>query len=147
MIKGSEAPSRARQIVNKGDILFSTVRPYLRNIAVVDEGDDENIASTGFLILRPISEMIGPYLFNVVRSPTFLQYIEKFYRGANYPAVNESDILNSEIPLPPDNKLINFSHFVYEIDNKISTQKNCVNVIDSLNEQLFFQLFTGELVI
>ena len=46
-ILGSEAPSRARQIVKSGDILFSTVRTYLKNIAYVEEQYDNQIASTG----------------------------------------------------------------------------------------------------
>ena len=48
-----DAPSRARQIVHAGDVLFATVRPYLRNIACVPNNYDEQIASTGFSVLRP----------------------------------------------------------------------------------------------
>src|ERR1051326_8699774 len=51
----ADAPSRARQIVHSGDVLFSTVRPYLRNIAPVPEKYDHEIASTGFSVLRPAS--------------------------------------------------------------------------------------------
>ncbi len=45
---GSNAPSRARQLVKEGDILFSTVRTYLKNIAKVKQFYDGQIASTGF---------------------------------------------------------------------------------------------------
>jgi len=51
---GKEAPSRARQVVRSGDILFSTVRTYLKNIAMVDDGYDGQVASTGFCVIRPI---------------------------------------------------------------------------------------------
>lgn len=51
-LKLSEAPSRARQVVQTGDVLFSTVRPYLRNIAAVPSPLDGEIASTGFAVLR-----------------------------------------------------------------------------------------------
>ena len=49
---GENAPSRARQLVKTGDILFSTVRTYLKNIAIVSEEYDGQIASTGFCIIR-----------------------------------------------------------------------------------------------
>ena len=48
LITGKEAPSRARQVVKQSDILFSTVRPYLKNIALVDGIYDGQVASTGF---------------------------------------------------------------------------------------------------
>ena len=41
----TEAPSRARQKICAGDVLFSTVRPYLRNIAPVEQQFDRQIAS------------------------------------------------------------------------------------------------------
>ena len=50
---GKEAPSRARQLIKSGDILFSTVRTYLKNIAMVSRLYDRQIASTGFTVIRP----------------------------------------------------------------------------------------------
>jgi len=43
-----ESLSRARRKLKQGDILFSMVRPYLENIAYVEEKYDKAIASTGF---------------------------------------------------------------------------------------------------
>ncbi len=100
-ILGSEAPSRARQIVKSGDILFSTVRTYLKNIAFVEEQYDNQIASTGFCVIRPKKEVYGKFIFNFVQTQDFLKKLELLQRGANYPAVRESDILSQQIPLPP----------------------------------------------
>lgn len=50
---GREAPSRARRVVAKGDVLFSTVRTYLKNIAVVPQSLDGALTSTGIAVLRP----------------------------------------------------------------------------------------------
>src|SRR5262249_4848842 len=48
-----EAPSRARKIVRKGDVLYSCVRPYLLNIAVVEtEISPPPIASTAFAVMN-----------------------------------------------------------------------------------------------
>src|SRR5262249_16934531 len=44
---GKNAPSRARRVVQEGDVLFSTVRTYLRNIARVPEELDGSLTSTG----------------------------------------------------------------------------------------------------
>lgn len=60
-ILGSEAPSRARQAVLPGDVLFSTVRPYLRAIAPVPSLQ-QPVASTGFCVLRPAAGVDRRYL-------------------------------------------------------------------------------------
>jgi type I restriction enzyme S subunit len=54
IIESSDAPSRARKLVSQGTVIYSTVRPYLLNIAIVDRPfDPEPIASTAFAILNP----------------------------------------------------------------------------------------------
>jgi len=52
VIAATEAPSRARKLVERGDVLYSCVRPYLLNIAVLDEVvKPRAIASTAFAVL------------------------------------------------------------------------------------------------
>ena len=55
-IKTANAPSRASRYTQKGDVVFSMVRPYLRNIAKVSV--DGCIASTGFYVCSPIDDLI-----------------------------------------------------------------------------------------
>src|SRR4051794_2320975 len=49
----AEAPSRALRLVQKGDILVSTVRPYLRSFCRVDSDETDLVASTGFAVISP----------------------------------------------------------------------------------------------
>ncbi len=98
---GKEAPSRARQLVVKDDILFSTVRTYLKNIAQVPEKYNNQIASTGFSVLRPAKGIKPNYLFFYSLSKSFLDKIEGFQRGTSYPAVRDKDVRIQAIPIPP----------------------------------------------
>ena len=59
----SIASSRARQIVKKGDTLFSTVRVNLERIAFVDKEIPNAIASTGFTVIRANEKAESEYLF------------------------------------------------------------------------------------
>jgi hypothetical protein len=45
-LRNSEAPSRARLEIKSGDVLFSLVRPYLKNVAKVPEELNGQIASS-----------------------------------------------------------------------------------------------------
>lgn len=96
---GNEAPSRAKQLVRVGDILFSTVRTYLRNIAVVDEIYNGQIASTGFCVIRPSCFAATKFIFYWVQADSFLTPLAELQRGTSYPAVRDSDVFTRPIPL------------------------------------------------
>ena len=100
-LKIEEAPSRAKQIVQLNDILVSTVRPNLNAVTIIDnETKNKMVASTGFCVLRA-SEKIEPrYLFYFVQSPTFINSMTAQATGASYPAVSNSIVKSSHIPLP-----------------------------------------------
>lgn len=96
-----DAPSRARQLVQSGDILLSTVRPYLNGAARVPARLDGATASTGFCVLRPDPKRLSAeYLFQWVRSPAFISDMTIKATGASYPAVSDRIVFDSELPLP-----------------------------------------------
>ncbi len=104
VITGRNAPSRARQSVRKGDILFSTVRTYLRKIALVELDYPNPVASTGFTVIRPGEGVSSQFLFFQVLSDNFLEPLHKLQTGTSYPAVRDRDVLSQPILLPPTNE-------------------------------------------
>lgn len=100
-VTGRTAPSRARQAVRQDDILFSTVRTYLRNIARVERDYPNAVASTGFAVLRPAKGVSSEYLFYQLLSDDFLQPLHSLQTGTSYPAVRSSDVLAQPVLLPP----------------------------------------------
>ena len=98
---GESAPSRARKRVRDGDVLFATIRPTLKRVAVVPKSLDGNIASTAFCILRADPAKIdNRFLYYAVCSDGFADSIASLQRGVSYPAVTDSDVLAQEIPVP-----------------------------------------------
>lgn len=100
-IVGADAPSRARKVIRKGDVIVSTVRPNLNAVALVPENLDNHICSTGFSVLRPSEKLLSGYLFAFVRSPSFIDYLVSRTTGANYPAVNDGEVKDVPVPVPP----------------------------------------------
>ena len=96
-----DAPSRARQEVRAHDVVFSTVRTYLKNIALVPEYLDGQIASTGFSVLRASNATLPKYLFYYSLTPSFLNALAELQRGTSYPAVRDGDVRAQRIPLAP----------------------------------------------
>ena len=115
-----KAPSRARKIVKEGSIIYSTVRPYLLNMCIIDKKfSHEPIASTAFAILNPFKGLNNKYLFYYLQTPTFINYVNKVMSGVAYPAINDKKLYNALITLPP-----------------LEEQKRIVEKIDALFEEL-----------
>lgn len=102
VLSADGAPSRARKIVHKGDVLYSCVRPYLLNIAVVEDHiKPKPIASTAFAVLNAFGLVAPRYLWTVLRSPFMVEQVELKMRGQAYPAINDSDFAQLPFPLAP----------------------------------------------
>jgi type I restriction enzyme S subunit len=77
------------------------VRPNLNAVALVPGNLDNQICSTGFSVLRPSEKVLSGYLFAFVRSPAFVDYLVARTTGANYPAVNDGEVKDVPVPVPP----------------------------------------------
>ncbi len=98
-IKTANAPSRASRYTQKGDVVFSMVRPYLRNIAKVSV--DGCIASTGFYVCSPIDDLNSEYCYYLMISDYVVTGLNQFMKGDNSPSINKSHIDEWLFPLPP----------------------------------------------
>ena len=102
----SEAPSRASRAVFDGSIVFSLVRPYLKNIAYIDESLAHCIASTGFYVCTSNGILYSKYMFLLLISDYTIQGLNQYMKGDNSPSIRKDDIENWLFPIPPYNEQI-----------------------------------------
>lgn len=100
-VETSKAPSRASRKVHEGDTLFSMVRPYLKNIAFIDELLKDCIASTGFYVCQPDRMLYPRYLFLILISSYFIDGVMEFMKGDNSPSIRTENLENMLLPIPP----------------------------------------------
>src|SRR5258706_16108043 len=96
----ANAPTRARQWVKPGDVLVSLTRPNLNAVALVTSELDGAVASTGFDVLRP-QGVLPEWVFNRVRSQSFVSDVCEAVQGVVYPAILPADVRRHELPIPP----------------------------------------------
>ena len=137
----SNAPSRAQQKVEYGDIIVSTVRPNLKNVALIKQHDSNLVASSGFCVLRPTDDIERNYLFRYITSDIFTQHIMKLTTGANYPAVRDLDVRDSTIPLPPQSTQLAIVSELDKINELIRLKKEQLKDFDNLAQSLFYEMF------
>ena len=118
-IKKEKAPSRASRKLHENDVLFSMVRPYLKNIALVTDKYKNAIASTGFYVITPGKDIHPHYLLWMMLSSYVVDGLNMFIKGDNSPSINNCHIEDYLYPIPP----------------KVEQQR-IVSQIDKLFEQL-----------
>ncbi len=99
IMRTADAPSRATRYTKAGDVLFSMVRPYLRNIAIVPENGW--IASTGFYVCSPSKLLLSQYCYYLMLSDYVVDGLNQYMKGDNSPSINNSHILSWLYPIPP----------------------------------------------
>lgn len=130
-LPGAEAPSRARKVVEEGDVIVSMTRPNLNAVALVGAEHNECIASTGFDVLKPI-EVEPRWIFAAVRSAQFVDAMCDKVQGALYPAVKSADIREHEIPLPPLAEQTRIAQKLDELLAQVDTLKARTDSIPAL---------------
>lgn len=143
-VLGKDAPSRARQLVSTGDILVSTVRPYLNGVARVHDPLDGATASTGFCVLRPNLAKIDPsFLFHWVCTPDFVDDMVRKSSGASYPAVSDRIIHESKIPLPPLPEQRRIAGILDQADVLRRKRADALSRLNALGQAIFFEMFVA----
>ena len=136
IIAADKAPSRARKIVDIDDILYSTVRPYLHNMCIVDRSfSHQPIASTGFAALTCHTGFYNEFLFYYLMSPDFDAYANDTdnAKGVAYPAINDNKLYQALIPVPPAAEQKRIVEKIKEVFPYVDTYRTAYAETESLN--------------
>ena len=142
-LRFAEAPSRARRMVRKGDILVSTVRPYLRKLARVREAQDNLVVSTGYAVVRPEDRVVdGRFLYQHILSIGFVEHLKPRMSGSNYPAVTAHDVGSYPLSLPPLPEQHKIAAILSSVDDAIEKTQAVIDQARIVKRGLMQELFT-----
>ncbi len=140
-----EAPSRARRITRKGDVIISTVRTYLQAIAQVEQ--DGLIVSTGFAVIRANKLTDPQFLAFTLRSNGTISWIVANSKGISYPAITANELLQAPIPLPPLSEQQAIVAYIEEkvqsIDTLVSALEEEIAKLKELKQSIISDAVTG----
>ena len=148
ILKVKNAPSRASRYTQAGDVLFSMVRPYLKNIALVEEGSC--IASTGFFVCSPMQLLTSEYCYYMMLSDYVVYGLNQYMKGDNSPSINNGHITSWLYPIPPINEQLRITTeikkwFVF-IDDLESEEIELESLIKQVKSKILDLAISGKLV-
>lgn len=143
---GKDAPHRARKKIFTNDIIFATVRPYLKRIAIVDEQFNGEICSTAFCVIRVKKHFVDHrFVFYYLINDKFVNSVSEHQRGSSYPAITDKDVLNGFIPLPPLPEQQAIADILQAIDEKIEKEEAKKKALENLFKSMLNNLMSGKL--
>ena len=127
-----QLPDRAQMLIRKDDVLCARVFDSEENIALVPEEYDGNVASTGFVILRP-RDIPSELLYYYMRLPSTIKQVRYLCRGTILPSCRDEDILKIRIPVISDEDRVKMIvSCVRDIESKRSEVKQSLKSLSSL---------------
>jgi type I restriction enzyme S subunit len=138
----ANAPSRARRRVRSGDILVSTVRPYLRSFAQIRDAVPNLVASTGFAVIRPLDVVDSDFLYQHVLGDDFVEFLKPRMKGGNYPAVTGGDVASYPLVLPPPLEQRKIAAILSSVDDTIESSQAVIDQLQIVKRAMMAELLT-----
>ena len=141
LLKKDEIPSRAKRILRNNDFIISTVRPNLKQFSFIEEAQENLIASTGFCVISSNNSKLAWYLYSLITSDLFTEYLVKIADGGAYPAFNPKEIEDAIIPLPDKDNLEFISDTSRFFHKKIQLNTQINQILEQIAQALFKSWF------
>lgn len=137
----SEAPSRAKRLVEDGDTILATVRPNLRSFLYIKNPPSNMVVSTGFVVLHPGSEIDTRFLYYTVTCQKFTEYLSANVKGAAYPAVDTETFARAEIWLPDLLRQKKIAAILSAYDDLIENNTQRIQILEQMAQAIYREWF------
>ncbi|MBU2967332.1 restriction endonuclease subunit S [Amphritea sp. 2_MG-2023] len=141
--KYTEAPSRAKRIMNANDTIVGLVRPGNRSFAYVHRCG--LTGSTGFVVMSPKSENLRAYLYFHLTRDEVIDEFARLADGAAYPAIKPEVVTNFCCLVPSSEILDSFQLITGSYLKKLGVNYSEGESLSKLRNTLLPKLISGEL--
>jgi type I restriction enzyme S subunit len=140
------APSRARRLLRKDDVLLSTVRPNLLSHLHFSADRDAWVCSTGFCVVRCKEGVTHPgFVYFHLFAGCVTRQIEALLTGSNYPAINSGDVRALQIPFPDYKEQGAIAAVLSDMDAEIAALEAKLAKARGIKQGMMQELLTGRI--
>jgi len=143
----SDAPSRAKRLIEENDIIYSSVRPNQLHYGFIKHPEENLVVSTGFVVVNCNKEKLySKFLFYYLSSDSSTEYLHSIAEASTsaYPSLKPSDIEALGILLPPLPEQKAIAEVLCSLDDKIDMLHRQNKTLEQMAETLFRQWFIEE---
>ena len=121
---GEDAPSRARLLVSKGEIIAAKVKDSEENVSIIPDEYDGAVVSSGFIVLKPIPPMTSEGLFYLLRLQSTYNQVRWKSSGTILPAISDDEYITIKIPKLTQHEIESLTREIKEINEQRALIKN-----------------------
>ena len=139
-------PSRARRLVQEGDIVYSTVRPNLKHFGIIMNPDYNMVVSTGFAVITANWSAYRYFIYQFLIQAATIENLSTIAQSAvsAYPSINTSDIENLDLVVPPDSMIEKYAKTACRLYLQIDTNYKEIKSLTKLRNELLPLLMNGQ---
>ena len=130
---GERKPIGDKTIFNRGDILYSKLRPYLLKILVAPEG---GICTPEIIPFTCYGDICRDYIVSFLKSPYVDDYINSVTFGVKMPRVSTETMTSLLVPLPPISEQFRIAKKTKVLMPYIDGYGKAQEKLNKLNEEL-----------
>ena len=147
IIELKDAPSRAQRLLNVGDVLFQTVRPYQMNNYLFEyELNYKSVASTGYAQLRCKNCISNnKFIYQALHNKKFNNKVMLRCTGTSYPAINSSELVTIPLRIPTLQEQERIANFLTKVDKIIEKQEEKVKNLENYKKGMMQKIFSQEI--
>ena len=122
------------QAFDKGNVLFSKLRPYLNKVVIPDE---PGLATTELVPLRPKGDVLHKvFLSHLLRGDQFVNFANDISSGTKMPRMPLSELRKFECILPPMEEQMKFVSIAEQADKSKFELRKSIDAIDAVIKSL-----------
>lgn len=136
-------PGQAKKMIERGDILFSEIRPANKRFAFVDKEYPEYVVSTKFMTIQSMGDVLPKYLYYVLTADSLLKEIQEIAesRSGTFPQITFDSIAHLPIKYPPKTKQQRLVNLFDAIDRMSFLIKRINTNYESIAQNMFRSWF------
>ena len=148
-IKPSEEklPSRARRILRKNDVVFSTVRPNQLHYGIISNPMPNMLGSTGFAVIRSKRASIpNEIIYLALTEPSFVEQMQQLAEQSvsTFPSIRPADLDACLIPDTQEEDM-DFISSIQALFSAIASNNEENKCLSTLRDTLLPRLMSGEI--
>ena len=139
-------PSRARRLVQEGDIVYSTVRPNLKHFGIIINPDYNMVVSTGFAVITANWSAYRYFIYQFLTQAATVENLSTIAQSAvsAYPSINTSDIENLDLVVPPDSMIEKYAKTACRLYLQIDTNYKEIKSLTKQRDEFLPLLMNGQ---
>ena len=126
-----------KTVFNRGDILYSKLRPYLLKILIAPEG---GICTPEIIPFTCYGNICKDYIVSFLKSPYVDDYINSATFGVKMPRVSTETMTSLLVPLPPLSEQFRIDTKAKELMPYIDEYGKAQDKLNKLNEELSYTI-------